>query len=89
VIATAVGGSVELVRHDETGVLVPPADATALAHALVDMAASADRRNRMRIRSREVAQACHGIDDMIRSVERLYLDEWERAAMRTGARSDA
>jgi len=89
VIATAVGGSAELVRHGETGFLVPPGDATALASALVDMAASADRRNRLRIRAREVAVARHGIDRMIRSVEHLYLDEWERAAKRSGAWSDA
>jgi glycosyltransferase involved in cell wall biosynthesis len=85
VIATAVGGSTELVRHGETGFLVPPADAAALASALVDMAASPDRRNRLRIRSREVAVAEHGIDRMVHSVERLYLDEWERAAKRSGA----
>src|SRR5439155_14675360 len=83
VIATAVGGSTELVRHGETGLLVPPADAMALAGALVEIATSAEHRTRMRARSREIAEACHGIDHMIRSVERLYLEEWERA---TGAR---
>jgi glycosyltransferase involved in cell wall biosynthesis len=83
VIATAVGGSRELVRHGETGLLVPPADHTALACALAQIASSVARRNRMRARSREIAEACHGIDDMIRSVERLYLEEWERA---TGSR---
>src|SRR5437899_3260521 len=85
VISTTIGGSAELVRHDETGFLVPPGNASALASALVDIAASADRRSRMRIRSREVAVARHGIDHMMRSVERLYLDEWERAAKRGGA----
>ena len=34
VIATSVGGVPELVRHGETGLLVPPGHATALADAL-------------------------------------------------------
>ena len=75
VIATAVGGSTELVRHGETGVLVPPADPAALSRALAEMAGSVERRSRMRVRSREIAEARHGIDNMIRSVERLYLEE--------------
>jgi glycosyltransferase involved in cell wall biosynthesis len=80
VIATAVGGSAELVRHGETGFLVPPADTTALAGALVDLAGSVQRRTRMRARSREIAEACHGIKQMIRSVESLYVDEWQRVS---------
>ena len=34
VVATAVGGTVELVVHDETGLLVPPGDAGAIADAV-------------------------------------------------------
>lgn len=35
VVATAVGGSIDAVEHDTTGILVPPADSTALADALL------------------------------------------------------
>ena len=83
VIATAVGGSTELVHHGETGLLVPPADAAALADALVEIARSQEHRARMRTRSREVAEASHGIEHMIASIERLYLEEWQHVA-RTG-----
>jgi glycosyltransferase involved in cell wall biosynthesis len=89
VIATAIGGSSELVRHGETGFLVPPRDATALASALVDMGVSADGRSRMGSRAREVAVARHDIDHMVRSVEKLYLDEWAQAAKRSEGSSDA
>jgi glycosyltransferase involved in cell wall biosynthesis len=35
VVATAVGGSIDAVAHEKTGLLVPPADSTALAEALL------------------------------------------------------
>ena len=88
VIATAVGGSKEVVRHGETGFLVPPGHPAALSSALANIAASAERRGRMRDRSREIAVACHGIDRMIRSVERLYLEEWERVVGTTEGKHD-
>jgi glycosyltransferase involved in cell wall biosynthesis len=78
VIASAVGGSVELVRQGETGLLIPPEDPRALATALVELAASDERRDRMRVRSREIAELRHGIDTMVSSIETLYLEEWDR-----------
>lgn len=80
VIASAVGGAVELVRQGETGLLVPPGNAKALAAALVELAGSVERRDRMRARSREIAEARHGIDTMIRSIEGLYMEEWDRVS---------
>jgi glycosyltransferase involved in cell wall biosynthesis len=52
VVATAVGGTPELVRDGETGLLVPPSDPTALANAiravLRDRDAAAERARRAR-----------------------------------------
>ncbi|MBD3243996.1 MAG: glycosyltransferase [Chitinivibrionales bacterium] len=47
VVATAVGGNVELVRHGETGLLVPYGDPTALADALVKLVTDRDRAVKM------------------------------------------
>jgi glycosyltransferase involved in cell wall biosynthesis len=46
-VAAAHGGLPEIVRDGETGVLVPPGDAAALARALADLAADPDRRARL------------------------------------------
>ena len=35
VVATAVGGTPELVQHERTGLLVPPRDVTALSNAIL------------------------------------------------------
>jgi glycosyltransferase involved in cell wall biosynthesis len=47
VIAAAHGGILDIVKHEETGLLFRPRDATALAAALVRMAADPDLRRRL------------------------------------------
>ena len=47
VVASAVAGIPEVVRHDVTGILVAPGDAPALAKALRELAGEGDRRRRL------------------------------------------
>ena len=47
VIATDVGGTAELIRHGETGYLLPPGDAGALTRAMVELAADAARADEL------------------------------------------
>src|SRR5262249_47035012 len=47
VVAAAVGGAPELVRHGKTGLLGPPADARALQAALRSLALDTSRRRRL------------------------------------------
>ncbi len=83
VIATAVGGSPEVVRDSETGLLVPPSDAESLGRAIAVLAVNPETRRRMSERSREIAERFHGIETMIESVERLYAREWLLATGQT------
>lgn len=46
-IASAIGGLAELIADDETGLLVPPGDATALARAMTRVLTDAGVRNRL------------------------------------------
>jgi glycosyltransferase involved in cell wall biosynthesis len=47
VVATNVGGLPEMVEHDHTGLLVPPRDPGALAHAIEALLADPDRARRL------------------------------------------
>jgi glycosyltransferase involved in cell wall biosynthesis len=47
IVATAVDGTVEVVRHGVTGLLVPPADPPALARALLALLGDPGRARRM------------------------------------------
>jgi glycosyltransferase involved in cell wall biosynthesis len=55
VVATAVGGLVEVVEDGRTGLLVPPRDPRALADALQRLLDEAERRRRMGERAAELA----------------------------------
>lgn len=47
VIASAAGGITDIVRHDETGLLVPPGDVAALTRAILALARDPERVNRL------------------------------------------
>ena len=68
VVASAVGGLLDLVAHGETGLLVPPGDAKGLREALTWLLSDGDLRRRM------------GEAGRARARERL---SWERATAET------
>jgi glycosyltransferase involved in cell wall biosynthesis len=47
IIATDVGGTGEILRHQESAWLIPPADPTALAEAILRLANDAELRSRL------------------------------------------
>jgi glycosyltransferase involved in cell wall biosynthesis len=72
VVATRVGGIPEFVIHEDTGLLVAPADPEELADAIHGLLASPERAERMGRRAQAVAQMKFGIDSIVRQHERLY-----------------
>lgn len=60
VIASRVGGVPEVVRHEETGILVPPGDVEKLAEAILRLAKDASARERMGNQGR--IYACENYD---------------------------
>jgi glycosyltransferase involved in cell wall biosynthesis len=77
VVATAVGGVAEMISDGVTGFLVPPGDASALAHVLDRLAASAGMRARLGEAAREFARREFSPE---RAVGR-YLDLYRKLAL--------
>ena len=72
VIASAVGGLPEIVADGETGIVVPPADADALAEAIVELARDLPRAAAMGEAGRARALAEFTPKRCVESVEELY-----------------
>ncbi len=71
-VGAAVGGIPEVVIEDETGLLVPPRDAAALARALGLLMEDAGHRRELGQRGREFVAARFGLPQMAAEVEAVY-----------------
>ena len=92
IVATNVGGTPEVVVHDDTGLLVPPRDPDALADAIVWMIQHPFERRVMGRRGRLRVAAHFNLDSTIEQYQRLYEPAsdspgrgWETPAARTSA----
>lgn len=72
VVATAVGGTPEVVVDGITGLLVPPHDPLSLANALSRLLDDAELRGRMGAAGRQRVQKDFSQTEMVRKTERLY-----------------
>ena len=72
VVATAIGGTSEIVRDGETGTLVPPADGAALAAAIARVLSDRERTTRLASAARALVQREYSVESMVRSVSAVY-----------------
>ena len=72
VIATAVGGSADLVVHGQTGEIVPPADPQILARHIVAFAADPLRARNMGIAGRKRVEASFSMQAMVSIYRSVY-----------------
>jgi glycosyltransferase involved in cell wall biosynthesis len=72
VVATRVGGVPEVVTHGETGLLVEPGDADALARETLALLGDDARRQTLGRQARQQAVGRHGMAEMVKAVERVY-----------------
>ena len=74
VVAAAHGGPLEIVIDEQTGLLVPPNDASALADAIRRLATDAEARTRMGSAGRRRVEAQFDVDRNVRRFQGLYCD---------------
>lgn len=87
VVATAVGGTKELITDGETGYLVPPANSAAMGRLIASTLANKAESRRVALRGLEYVKDIFGMNKMVESVGTLYqelMNELPKAAARTG-----
>ena len=80
IVASAVGGLLELVQPGRTGLLVPPDDASALARAIESLLADAGRARALGEAGRAAVAQRYSFDRMARAFEDLYLSQLRLAS---------
>jgi len=80
VVATAVGGIVELVQHGKNGLLVRPGNSRDLANAIQQLIDDRGRAAALACEARRSIEACYSFERMVREFERVYLRELQRRA---------
>lgn len=74
VVATRVGGLSDLIRHEETGYLVPPGDASAVATAILRLLRDPATARRLGLTAQTMVRERFAVQRLIGDMERLYLD---------------
>ncbi len=72
VVATAVGGNLEIIREGTTGLLVPPQDSRALAAALIRLLSDNDLAVRIAGAGRDYVKQNFSFERLVEDMERLY-----------------
>lgn len=76
IVATRIDGVSEVVHSGETGLLVPPADAGALADAVVRLLLDKNLAGKLAGRAQETIPPQFSLSRMIEQTEELYLKLW-------------
>jgi glycosyltransferase involved in cell wall biosynthesis len=81
IVATEVGGNHEVVRHQESGFLVPPRDHAALGRAMLQLMGQTEAQQRsMGERGREYVRSTYGLSRVVDRWEELYREVLARKA---------
>ena len=84
VVATDVGGTGEVVRHGQSGLLVPAKDPAALATAISELLEQPAHAAEMGRLGRQIVEERFSAQAMVRQMERLYFDLATRRGLALG-----
>jgi glycosyltransferase involved in cell wall biosynthesis len=87
IVAAAASAIPEIVRHDETGLLVPAMDADALAAALIDLLRDPARAETLGRAGLRRLHAAFAVEPMVRATENIYEECLATAGTGDGRRS--
>jgi glycosyltransferase involved in cell wall biosynthesis len=73
VIATAVGGNIEVVKNKVNGLLVPPGNPEALASAIIALLKDRKEAQRMSCEGRRIVEENFSIETNVKKIEEIYL----------------
>jgi len=72
VIATAVGGNLEVIQDRKTGILIKPGDPEVLAAAIIELSLDAGERSAIGQRARREVEANFSLQRMIKDYDKVY-----------------
>jgi glycosyltransferase involved in cell wall biosynthesis len=72
IVATAVDGTAEAVKHQETGILVPPKDAEALAEGICSVLGDADKAHRLGQEGRRLVESQFSLETSTKTLSGYY-----------------
>ena len=78
VVATNVGGNADLVLHDQTGYLVPPADHRPMAQRIVELASDPLLAYNMGLKGRQRALSSFSMQAMVETYKTVYDQQLRR-----------
>ena len=76
VVATSVDGTVEVVRHEETGLLTPPGASAPLAQAILRLLQNPEFTQTLGRQGQQVAEREFNQERQVRQTEDLYEEAW-------------
>ncbi|HAZ09626.1 MAG TPA: hypothetical protein DCY56_00760 [Candidatus Omnitrophica bacterium] len=74
IIATNVGGNTEIILNGETGCIVPPEDAEAIAKAVIELLNNRKKAEEMGKAAKKIVEDRFSLKDMIDKMEKFFLD---------------
>jgi len=74
VVSTRVGGTPEVIIHNQTGLLVPPANAEALSQAILELLDDREKAKRLGENGRRLIEEKISLEIMLNKIEALYRD---------------
>jgi glycosyltransferase involved in cell wall biosynthesis len=87
VVASGVGGIRELIDHEQTGLLVPPDDARALAERIGRVMGDVPLATRLGAAARARADGRYSFDRMVGAFEAVYRSELTRRGVLAAPRA--